>query len=80
MIDALVFSNNNGFLLGLTDECPIMPKPKLILEIDDDESEVIDEQGTDVDLEVVDVTNNANHEEVLVDESDDGSCVILTIS
>jgi len=77
MIDALVFSNKNSFFLGLTDECPIMPKPKLILEIDDDESEVIDEQGTDVNLEVVDVTNNANYEEVLVDESDQMMVAVL---
>jgi len=36
----------------------------------DDESEVIDEQGTDVDLEVLDVTDNGDHEEVLVDDGE----------
>jgi len=71
MVDAIVFLNKNSFLLGLMDECPIIPKPEQILEIDDDESEVIDEQSTDVDLEVLDVIDNDDHE-VLVDESDDG--------
>jgi len=61
--------NNNSFLHGLTDECSIMLKPELILEIDDDECEVIDEQGTDVDL---DVTDNDDYEEIIVDESGDG--------
>jgi len=42
-----------SFLLDLADEYPIMPKSELILEIDDNECKVIDEQGTDVDFEVV---------------------------
>ena len=36
MIDALVFLNKNSFLLGLTDQLPTIPKPDLILEIDNE--------------------------------------------
>ena len=36
MIDALVFLNKNSFMLGLNKKCPKIPKPGLILEIDDD--------------------------------------------
>jgi len=73
MIDALAFLNKNSFLLGLTDRCPTIPKPDLILEIDDDECDEVTEQGTDVDLEVLDVTEDVDHEfeETLVDESGD---------
>ena len=73
MIDTLMFLNKNSFLLGLTDRCPTIPKPDLILEIDDDECDEVTEQGTDVDLEVLDVTEDVDHEfeETLVDESGD---------
>ena len=73
MIDALVFLNKNSFPLGLTDRCPTIPKPDLILEIDDDECDEVTEQGTDVDLEVLDVTEDVDHEfeKTLVDESGD---------
>ena len=60
-------------MLGLTNEYPTMPKPELILEIDEDECcEVVNEEGTDVEPEVLDVTEDDDHEEGLVDDSGDG--------
>lgn len=59
MIDALVFLNKNSFMLGLTDKLPTIPKPDLILNIDDEsdgEKELADycEHAVDVDELIID--------------------------
>ena len=66
MIDALVFLNKNSFMLGLTDKLPTIPKPDLILDIDDE---------SDGEEELADYCEHAvDVEELIIDESDSGDC------
>ena len=66
MIDALVFLNKNSFMLGLTDKLPTIPKPDLILDIDDESDG--EEELTDFCEHAVDV------DELNIDESDSDDC------
>ncbi len=48
MIDALVFLHKNRSLLGLTDEVPVQPGPKLILQAPDSNDDDEDEEEDDM--------------------------------
>ena len=65
-LDALVFLNKNSFMLGLNNEYPTMPKPDLILEIDDESEneELVEDlqQDLDVDELLVNVSRSDNSE------------------
>ena len=65
-IDALVFLNKNSFMLGLNKECPTMPKPDLILKIDDEsENEELVEnlqQDSDVDEVLINLSESDDSE------------------
>ena len=66
MIDALVFLNKNSFMLGLNKECPTMPKPDLILEIDDESEneELVEDlqQDSDVDEVLINLSESDDSE------------------
>ena len=74
MIDALVFLNQNSFMLGLNNKCPTMPKPDLIFEIDDESEneELVEDLQQDIQVDVDEILVNVSQS----DDSETENCMI----